>query len=579
MDDLFIQKIYNELLQERNKENNEELEDTNYLNIITNKFLNSDEKAKKTGNFKTKEISKNLKEKNTDAYHATNSSSHINNIKGKNLKLNLLDCNLNNAPSGVKSPKTNKSIFSGSLNTNNTKSLSNLSKSNNLSTFTIGIEKMNINRADKKSKLNNKPESNILVKINVLMKIFQDQNDLISLLNTKKENEFGFSPDTFIFLYEMYKSKMIEKIHNLYSNKGKKKKYVLNSAKEKNKDKTISTSSNFDNNNNNDIEKLNTTFNLKKLDKGTSTFLDNCRVFYSHYTNVFGQSSLKSSSFYFKTITESKFLTKLISEKIKLYVQSQFFEVSNCFNQFIDGINNNKSNNSLSGIYDIWLNNNKTFGIKLNKLIDEENLEKKISIENQINKQVIKLIKSDNKKVILRQLKKQQLYQYQDTEESLSINIKNNKDNKTIDTYNTNYELERELTSKELSNQLILGVPHPSKTVFKRQVNIVSEKDSEVNINGGLNNKNRTGNNKVNAHDYLNQKLKNALTKKPRHLIQYQEGNNFNEDVIKNLNTYCENLEKERLLLVKSYKTNKVKNVYSHGLAKYLESKEHNIGK
>lgn len=210
------------------------------------------------------------------------------------------------------------------------KQYNSLSNQNNVSEKLVN----NSNNNNIKDDLLKSSQPNVIkVKLNVLIKSFQEHNDLVTLLNSKNENEFKFSAETYIFLYEVYKSKIIEKAQ--IATEANKNKVKFKLTTKENRDtkeikETIQTTT--ENDNVKDIIKA------KRVEKATSTFLDNCKIQYSQFTNNFGQSSIKTCRVFYKTLTESSYINKAITAMIKQNIMNRFIFKQIEIEEFLNNI-------------------------------------------------------------------------------------------------------------------------------------------------------------------------------------------------------------------------------------------------
>lgn len=448
--------------------------------------------------------------------------------------------------------------------------------------------------------------SKILVRLNVVIKVIQDQNDLVSLLQNKKENEFKFSDDSFVFFFEIYKVKMIDKIRNISTTKGSKKKYEISGANKKQtnlsiKKETISV--------NNDNDKKSNIATVSKKNRGTSTFLDYYIAKQISFTNLYGMNTINTCNLFFKAITESRCISKAIKNKIQNDLYKKFMikveKYTDVMNKYVNLENDNVMNkNKIYNFYKrsfdemnqgsknklvkedkkinenftvkLWDSLNKNdFGIRLNNEINVKDLEKRVDFELIISKQLKNIFKEKNKNVIKEQLKKQRDYISNFTEmktnpDFVFTKIKGFKQfeirtkiasEKSIFASNTNFE-NTDSTNFVNTNQI--------RNVGINSSGYMTLDDSnDINYNTKAKINTKTFQDKIRNSESINEKhIENES--KIQNEYKHQFINNISD--LNNIDNLIRNQEVERKLQKKANNTFNKKSLFQAGLNKFLKT-------
>lgn len=398
----------------------------------------------------------------------------------------------------------------------------------------------------------------IAAKLNFFIKALSSLDNLISALNNKDSNEFNICFDTYLLLYEVYKSSNIQKIlyncnlerkNNLYKRLNMED--ALNSMliiKNKNNNKIISERNLHNVNNNNDINK-----NLYKSSKSlfdkkdkynnvnsfdlktyytehTSEFIKNITFRHCCIISLFNQNKLKTINEYFLLKSECFNISNIITNKI----------INNIMQKFINTkYTNNKLNHNLS---------NSNTCLKLNKFID--------------NKEIIKILEH---KICEKR------------EEA--INNKKNKIISIVRSLDSLTNINKNQKTNNITSNLSNSFSNDSKKSTKNQFNTnnldLVNSNLNININNKYNNElelkfYKLNNNQESTFDYKLNELIENYNKKVRKKLQENTKKNNLQKVINLFN----NIDKQYINKNNYKKTcsiSKFDNIYNIGLKQYLD--------
>lgn len=215
-----------------------------------------------------------------------------------------------------------------------------------------------------KNNADSKTSVNVLLKLKVFSRISCDRNDLISVLNAKNSNEFGFSEEIFILLFELYKTGLVNK-------------FQLQQRKNDNQDKGPSSQTTKA------AKEYSLLQNFKE--KSTSTYLDVCPVRYPILINYFGQNSLKSCDLVFKTSSESSILAKKITQSLANRIYNNFIQAK----LFI--VNKKYT-----------IDKTKLGSIRLSQFVEDQILESQLNSEQVFKRKLMESFKMKNQLKIMR---------------------------------------------------------------------------------------------------------------------------------------------------------------------------------